>query len=114
MFKTIYKSVFCTFFIVGCSDIGSYSGIDKNTTENKIRASNTNEGVANLPFSRGRVFYTLDEYLEYRKELFKSDISYFLEVETDKYQLVTARSPNPKQLTYYTREELELKFKFEK
>jgi hypothetical protein len=62
------------------------------------------EGVANLPYARGRRFKTLDEYLAHLEELGAVDLPWWREISPGVYEHVI-RMPNAKRETA-TREEL--------
>ncbi|HVZ29433.1 MAG TPA: hypothetical protein VG839_03500 [Asticcacaulis sp.] len=68
-------------------------------------------GVAGLPFAKGRIFHSLDEYLAYRRELGKLDRPFYEEVSPGVYRLV-ARLRRPGEDKRYTRAELMAQFGF--
>lgn len=70
--------------------------------------------VTNLPYARGRSFRTLDEYLAFRRKSGAIDLPWYREVRPGLYKLETGnlRPPGPER--YFTREELERKFGFER
>ena len=67
--------------------------------------------VADLPFSQGRSFDSLEEYLEFRKGRGAYDVPWYREIKPGTYELVSRRGPGaePK---IYSREELSRKFGF--
>ena len=67
--------------------------------------------VAGLPFSQGRSFTSLDEYLAFLRERGAYDVPWYREVEPGVYELVTRRAPGRQPQTF-TREELERRFGF--
>ena len=68
--------------------------------------------VAGLPFANGQTFRTLDAYLDYRRELGKSDrATWYDEVSPGVYRFV-ARVVPPEQRRDYTRAELLAEFGF--
>jgi hypothetical protein len=73
----------------------------------------TGKGVSELPFSQGRSFATLDEYLDHLKSLGAIDISYYELMPDGKYHLKSAfpsKYPGP---TVFTRQELLEKYGFD-
>ena len=67
--------------------------------------------VAGLPFSQGRSFATLDDYLAFLKARGAHDVPWYREARPGVYELVTRRRPGtPPQL--FTREQLAQKFGF--
>lgn len=71
------------------------------------------KGVSELPFSEGRSFATLDEYLIHLKSLGAIDISYYELMDDGKYHLKSAfpsKYPGP---TVFTRRELLEKYGFD-
>lgn len=71
-------------------------------------------GVANLPFSQGRTFATLDEYLVHRRNLSAIDIPYYEQVAPGVYRLTGGMrrlSPGEQPQTF-TRAELAAEFGF--
>ena len=67
--------------------------------------------VSGLPFSQGRSFSTLDEYLAFRAERGTYDLPWYREVRPGVYELVTRRMPG-KPTETFTREQLKEKFGF--
>ena len=67
--------------------------------------------VSNLPFSQGRSFATLDEYLEFRRRRGEYDVPWYREIKPGTYELVSFRGPGAER-KIYTREELARKFGF--
>lgn len=67
--------------------------------------------VSGLPFSQGRSFTSLDEYLAFLKARGTYDIPWYRQVRPGVYELVSRRRPadGPK---VFTREELARKFGF--
>ena len=72
----------------------------------------TPDGIANLPFSRGKVFRTLDDYLAWRKELGAQDAPWYDEVAPGVYQLWGGRRPRDAQPPTFTRAQLLAEFGF--
>ena len=72
----------------------------------------TAEGVADLPFARGRAFRTLDEYLGYRKTLGAQDAPYYREISPGVYELWGGRRPPGVTPPTFTRQQLLAEFGF--
>lgn len=73
----------------------------------------TERGVSELPYSQGRSFATLDEYLIHLKSLGAIDISYYELMSDGKYHLKSAfpsKYPGP---TVFTRRQLLEKYGFD-
>ena len=68
--------------------------------------------VADLPFSQGRSFASLDEYLEFRKKRGAYDVPWYREIRPGLYELVSRRGPGA-QPKIYTRAELARMFGFQ-
>lgn len=71
------------------------------------------KGVSELPFSQGRSFATLDDYLIHLKSLGAIDISYYELMSDGKYHLKSAfpsKYPGP---TVFTRRQLLEKYGFD-
>ena len=68
--------------------------------------------LANLPFSQGRSFASLDEYLAFLETRGAYDVPWYREIRPGVYELVSRRGPGaePK---IYTRDELARKFGFQ-
>ena len=67
-----------------------------------------------LPFSHGKSFATLDEYLAHRKALGAQDAPYYTEVRPGVYELWGGRRPKGVQPPTFTRAELLKEFGFER
>lgn len=70
------------------------------------------DGVANLPYARGRIFYSLDEYLTYLEKQGAIDLPYWREVKPGLYEHVV-RMPEAKP-EFASREELMQRFGFKR
>lgn len=68
------------------------------------------EGVANLPFARGRTFQTLDEYLAHLEAQGAVDLPWWREIRPGVYEHVTTMTGAPREVA--TREELMRRFGF--
>ena len=80
--------------------------------EEVVMASNSEQRpVANLPFSQGRSFASLDEYLEFRKKRGAYDVLWYREIKPGVYELVSRRGAGA-QPRIYTRPELARMFGF--
>ena len=71
----------------------------------------SSDGVANLPFSRGRRFAHLDDYLAYLRTLGAQDIPFYQPVRPGVYELITLRAPGEPP-RFFTRQELLDRFGF--
>ncbi|MFC2953519.1 hypothetical protein ACFOOP_16395 [Marinicaulis aureus] len=80
-------------------------------TVSQQKCSKTPEGVAGLPYSHGKVFATLDEYLAHLHQLSAIDLPYWREIRPGIYQKVV-RMPEAEPQTA-TREELMKKYCFD-
>lgn len=60
------------------------------TKEPRPAAQATGEGVANLPFARGRRFRTLDDYLAYLEKQGAIDLPWWREIRPGIYEYVTS------------------------
>lgn len=67
---------------------------------------------ANLPFSQGRAFASLDEYLSYLEARGAYDVPWYREVRPGEYELVSRLPPGAAPRTY-SREELARRFGFQ-
>ena len=67
--------------------------------------------VSGLPFSQGRSFTSLDDYLAFLKTRGAYDVPWYREVRPGIYELVSRRGPGA-QPQRFTREELARKFGF--
>lgn len=68
--------------------------------------------VEGLPFSQGRSFTSLDEYLAFRRSRGAYDVPWYREIRPGVYELVARLGPGAQPQTF-TREELERKFGFD-
>ena len=71
-----------------------------------------NGGVANLPFARGKVFHSLDEYLAHLEKLSAIDLPYWREIKPGVYEHVIRMPEAEREIA--TREELMQRFGFER
>ncbi len=88
-----------------------------NATENLVDSTISHfvaptSGVADLPHSQGRLFYTLDDYLLYLEEMGKQDRPYYVRIGPDLYRLEAGRGGGGQSPQYFTRDELQEKFGF--
>lgn len=67
--------------------------------------------VSGLPFSQGRSFTSLDEYLAFLRKRGAYDVPWYREIQPGVYELVSRRGPGA-QPQIFAREELERKFGF--
>ena len=79
-------------------------------TESQKPCTKTAEGVADLPYSHGKIFATLDDYLAHLQGLSALDLPYWMQVQPGVYQQVI-RMPGAVPETA-TREELMKKYCF--
>ncbi|MCA8889402.1 MAG: hypothetical protein KDA46_11270 [Parvularculaceae bacterium] len=89
----------------------------QNSTQTRAAAKDTamaeptgDSGVADLPYSRGKVFHSLDEYLAHLEQNSFIDLPYWREVKPDVYEWVV-RMPGAKS-EFATREELMERYGF--
>ena len=68
------------------------------------------EGVANLPYARGKTFRTLDEYLAHLEAQGAIDLPWWREIRPGVYERVTSRTDAPREVA--TRAELMRRFGF--
>jgi hypothetical protein len=68
------------------------------------------EGVANLPYARGKTFSTLDEYLAHLEALGAVDLPWWREIRPGVYERVTSMPGAPREVA--TRAELMRRFGF--
>jgi hypothetical protein len=68
------------------------------------------EGVANLPYARGKTFHSLDEYLVHLESLGAVDLPWWREVRPGVYERVTSLPGAPRETA--TRAELMRRFGF--
>jgi len=84
-----------------------------NTSEGIAVAQGSEQApVANLPFSQGRSFSSLDEYLKFLQTRGAYDVPWYREIRPGVYELVSRRGPGA-QPQIYTRAELARKFGFQ-
>ena len=75
-----------------------------------VDSGEDDQGVADLPFSRGKTFTSLDEYLAHLKEGGAVDLPWWREVQPGVYEYVTNRTGAERKTA--TREELMERFGF--
>jgi hypothetical protein len=111
------KVAICLAALGGCMSVSGGEFARARNTEiaplktDKPPASEASGGVADLPFSRGRTFQRLDDYLAYRKSLGPQDIPYYVLVRPGVYELMTMRAPGEAPQTF-TRQQLLERFGF--
>ncbi len=71
------------------------------------------EGVADLPFSHGRRFRRLDDYLAHRERLGAQDAPFYREISPGVYELWGGRRPKGVQPPTFTRRQLLEEFGFD-
>ena len=76
-----------------------------------VQEGSSGGAVAGLPFSQGRSFATLDDYLAFLRKRGASDVPWYREIRPGVYELVSRRGPGA-QPQIYSREELSKKFGF--
>ena len=74
--------------------------------------NDSGEGVANLPYARGRVFYSLDEYLAYLEEQGAIDLPWWRQIRPGVYEKVTTMTGAEPETA--TREEIMRMYGFER
>lgn len=77
------------------------------------KAGTPEGGVADLPFARGRIFRTLDEYLAHLEANSAIDLPYWREIRPGVYQW-TVRMTDAREPETATREELLRRYGFER
>ena len=68
------------------------------------------EGIANLPYARGKTFHTLDDYLAHLEAQGAIDLPWWREIRPGVYERVTSMPESPPEVA--TREELMRRFGF--
>lgn len=71
------------------------------------------DGIANLPYARGRVFHSLDEYLAHLEANGAIDLPYWRQIRPGVYEWVV-RMPGAGERETATREELMRRYGFER
>ena len=66
-----------------------------------------------LPFSHGKTFATLDDYLAYRRKQGVTDIPFYQLRENGLYERIVGRTPPGYEPEFFTREQLLEKYGFE-
>ena len=89
-----------------------------NTSQETVVATDTTSQpqgtpIGDLPFSQGRSFASLDEYLAFLETRGAYDVPWYREIRPGVYELVSRRGPGAKPIIY-TREELAQKFGFQR
>ncbi|HYE42187.1 MAG TPA: hypothetical protein VEA15_02245 [Caulobacteraceae bacterium] len=93
--------------------LGGAAAEPPKTKEDKpVTHTVTAEGVAGLPFSHGKVFRTLDEYLEHRRALGAQDAPHYTEISPGVYELWGGRRPPGVKPPTFTRQQLLEEFGF--
>ena len=72
--------------------------------------ASSSEGVANLPYARGKTFRTLDEYLAHLEGQGAVDLPWWREIRPGVYERVTSMPEARREVA--TREELMRRFGF--
>ncbi len=139
VFLVMYRTLHVVAAVIGAGFIGACSGAQHNETlsaeqnaaeqnaagqmgEDSNALQPTREtamdqpandgGVANLPFARGEIFYSLDEYLAHLEKLSALDFPHWRQIKPGVYERVTSlREAEPE---IATREELMQRFGFER
>lgn len=109
------RMIFSTLFLLaGCAEPPAPPLEARPMPQQTPIGETAGEGVANLPFARGRVFRSLDEYLAYRRELGATDIPYYEEISPGIFRLTGGmRRPIPGEpARNLTRAELAAQFGF--
>ncbi len=81
-----------------------------NATEASATSCSSKDGVANLPFASGKVFYTLDEYLAHLERQGAIDLPYWHEIKPGVYERVVRMPGAEREIA--TRDELMKRFGF--
>ncbi|WP_114954880.1 hypothetical protein [Sphingosinicella terrae] len=78
-----------TLFVAACTaDAETSPGRSTPTPETEMGSASSGEGVANLPYARGRVFHSLDEYLAYLEQQGAIDLPWWRETSPGVYEHV--------------------------
>ena len=75
-----------------------------SVTVSQVECSKTEEGVAGLPYAHGKVFSTLDQYLQHLHKLSAIDLPYWREIRPGIYEQVTSMTGATPEIA--TREQL--------
>ena len=78
--------------------------------ENEMMSDRSGDGVANLPYARGRVFHSLDEYLAYLEQQGAIDLPWWREISPGVYEHVKRMTGAEREIA--TRAELMERFGF--
>ena len=105
--------VLCGQPLFACAGLGTEAaqGPEKGVTVQDQSAPG--KPVSGLPYSEGRAFHSLDEYLAFLRKAGEYDTPWYRKVGPNKYELAGRRFPGT-QPTYVTREELMHKFGFDR
>lgn len=108
--RIVYALMLCALF---AAHAGANERVQDNVRQQGEAAtvqSPSNEGVANLPFARGRTFRTLDEYLAHLEKQGAIDLPWWREIRPGVYERVTSMRGAEREIA--TREELMRRFGF--
>ena len=98
----------------GCSETaqpGTAQAVPQSKEADVAVVSPDGQPVSGLPFSKGRSFTSLDQYLAFLETRGAYDVPWYREVRPGVYEPVTRRPPGtPRQV--FTRDELARKFGF--
>ena len=81
--------------------------------EGDVRAA-SNKPRQDLPFAGDRAFANLDAYLAFRKEQGAMDKPYYERLPDGRYELMTGRAQQGRQGRIFTREQLMMKYGFDR
>ena len=96
----------------GCARAGAAGeSVKVKPEDSPANSAPDSAGVANLPFSRGRTFAHLNDYLAYLRSLGPQDVPFYAPVRPGVYELVTLRPPGEAP-RMFTRAQLLEKFGF--
>ena len=101
------RHVLATLVMLAVIQTGPAAAQQKETSGVRQPAS---EGVANLPYARGKTFRTLDEYLAHLEALGAVDLPWWREIRPGVYERVTSMPEARREVA--TREELLRRFGF--
>lgn len=98
--------------LVSAQGVGANAGDEQRRGTTKLTPPHPHEGVADLPYSRGKRFRTLDEYLAHLERQGAIDLPWWREVRPGVYEQVV-RMPGAR-TEIATRAELMRRFGFQR
>lgn len=83
-----------------------------NSSKGTAMTQSPQRPIANLPFSQGRSFASLDEYLDFLETRGAYGVPWYRQIRPGVYELVSRRGPGAEPQTF-SREELAREFGFQ-